>query len=351
VAIAQSDGAAFAEITSAGKLVYLGRLPQYSAVSIWRELRVYKNYLVVGSEAVGHNVQIFDLSKLLSVNPASPKTFSNSADLTGLFKGLPNGQTHNIVINEEKGYAVAVGAVPRTSACRSGLIFINLANPASPTTPGCAAQDGYVHDAQCLVYRGPQTKYVGRDICYGYNEDSLTIYDVTDKANTKVISKTSYTGAAYTHQGWVLDPQNQQFLIMDDEYDEYDKVQPAANGRPVTYIWDIRNLEAPKQTGYYKSTTSYSVDHNQYVVNGFSYQSNYGAGLRVLDVRSIPSDPTGKGVKEVAFFDVYPEDDNQTNGGVIDFVGTWSSYAFFKSGYILINTIERGAFVVKRTDL
>lgn len=207
-----------------------------------------------------------------------------------------------------------------------------------------------VHDAQCLVYRGPQTKYVGRDICYGYNEDSLTIYDVTDKANTKVISKTSYTGAAYTHQGWVLDTQNQQYLLMDDEYDEYDRVQPAANGRPVTYIWDIRNLEAPKQTGYYKSSTSYSVDHNQYVVNGFSYQSNYGAGLRVLDVRSIPTDPTGKSVKEVAFFDIYPEDDNQTNGGVIDFVGTWSSYAFFKSGYILINTIERGAFVVKRTN-
>jgi hypothetical protein len=62
--VAQSDGAAFAEITSDGKLVYLGRLPQYSSVSIWRELRVYKNYLVVGSEATGHNVQIFDLTKV-----------------------------------------------------------------------------------------------------------------------------------------------------------------------------------------------------------------------------------------------------------------------------------------------
>ena len=138
---------------------------------------------------------------------------------------------------------------------------------------------------------------------------------------------------------------------MDDEYDEYDRVQPAANGRPVTYIWDIRSLTAPKQTGIFKSTTSYSVDHNQYVVNGFSYQSNYGAGLRVIDVRSIPTNPTGSGVREVAFFDVYPEDDARTNGGIIDFVGSWSSYAFFKSGYIFVNTIERGGFVVKRTDI
>jgi len=30
---------------------------------------------------------------------------------------------------------------------------------------------------RCIVYRGPDEKYVGRDICYGYNEDTLTIYD------------------------------------------------------------------------------------------------------------------------------------------------------------------------------
>lgn len=103
--------------------------------------------------------------QLLTINPTSPVTFSNARDLTGLFRGLPNGQAHNVVVNEEKNYAVAVGAQPRTSACKGGLIFINLTNPALPTTPGCAAQDGYVHDAQCLVYRGPDTRYTGKDIC------------------------------------------------------------------------------------------------------------------------------------------------------------------------------------------
>ncbi|KAG7126732.1 Inositol-1 like protein [Verticillium longisporum] len=147
------------------------------------------------------------INKLLTVNPASPVTFSNSRDLTGYWNGLPAGSTHNIVINEEKQYAVAVGAQPRTSTCRSGLIFIDLKDPAKPTTLGCAAGDGYVHDAQCLVYRGPDTKYQGRDICYGYNEDTLTIYDVTDKTTTKIISRTSYEGASYTHQGWVTNTQ------------------------------------------------------------------------------------------------------------------------------------------------
>jgi hypothetical protein len=161
-----------------------------------------------------------------------------------------------------------------------------------------------VHDAQCLIYRGPDAAYRGREICYGYNEDTLTIYDVTDKKAPKILSITSYTGAAYTHQGSVLDPNDQRYLLLDDEYDEYDKVGPGAAGNPITYIWDISSLKAPKQTGYYKSGAK-GIDHNQYVANGYAYQSNYGTGLRVLDVRSIPSDPTGKGVKEVAFFGMY----------------------------------------------
>lgn len=33
-------------------------------------------------------------------------------------------------------------------------------------------------------------------------------------------------------------------------------------------------------------------------------------------------------------------------GGRVEFVGTWGHYAF-PSGYIFVNTIERGGFVVK----
>jgi choice-of-anchor B domain-containing protein len=124
---------------------------------------------------------------------------------------------------------------------------------------------------------------------------------VTDKKAPMILSNTSYEGAAYTHQGQVLDPMNQHYLLLDDEYDEYDKVGPGIPGHPITYIWDISSLRAPKQTGLYKSAAQ-GIDHNQYVANGFAYQSNYGTGFRVLDVRSIPDDPTGAGVKEVGFF-------------------------------------------------
>ncbi|KAF2277360.1 uncharacterized protein EI97DRAFT_288958 [Westerdykella ornata] len=346
VAIGQSDGTAFAEISKEGKLIYLGRLPQFSVPSNWREIRGHNNLMIIGSEAEKHGIQIFDMTKLLTVDPANPVTFSNDKDLAGHYNGLPIGRTHNVVTNPAGNFIYSVGAAPRNHTCRSGIIFIDISDPSNPTSPGCASADGYVHDAQCLFYKGPDTRYTGREICYGYNEDTLTIYDITDKKNPEILSITSYEGAAYTHQGAVLDPENQQYLLLDDEYDEYDKVGPGIPGNPITYIWDISDLTKPRQTGLYKSEAK-GIDHNQYVANGFAYQSNYGTGFRVLDVRSIPSDPTGKGVKEVGFFDIYPEDDNAPGGGSVDFVGTWSSYALFKSGYILVNTMERGAFIVK----
>lgn len=114
----------------------------------------------------------------------------------------------------------------------------------------------------------------------------------------------------------------------------------------MTYIFDITSLEHPVNTGYYKSKTR-SVDHNQFVHNGLAFQSNYQAGLRVLDVSSIPEDPSGKGVEEIAYFDVYPGDDALEGGGeaLWDF-GTWSHFSF-GSGFVVVNTIDRGAFVVK----
>ncbi|KAI6360556.1 hypothetical protein MCOR25_006719 [Pyricularia grisea] len=344
------QGASFIEILPTGKMRHVGFLPTFGTLSensLWREIRGYKHYMLIGSEQNGHGVQIFDMKKLLDItDEQAPRQFAQS-EVTGHFTELPIGATHNVVSNDEMEYGVAVGARPRTDACRGGLIFFDLKDPSNPKKLGCHADDGYVHDAQCLVYRGPDKRYEGRDICYGYNEDTLTIYDVTDKTKTNIISRTGYEGSSYTHQGWVLDKNNQEYLLMDDEYDEYDAIPgPGQDGFAATYIWDIKDLENPKQTGVYKATVR-GIDHNQYVVDGYSYQSSYINGFRVYDVSSIPSDPTGAGVCETAFFDIYPEDDSAPGGGVLQFSGSWASYAYFKSGYIFINSIERGAFVVK----
>ncbi|KAF8469961.1 hypothetical protein BDZ91DRAFT_719470 [Kalaharituber pfeilii] len=363
--IGQTDGAAIAEVVGKGwwnylgkkegTLDYIGRIPHQSLPSIWREIKSYKHYAIIGSEAVGHGIQIFDIHKALELRSGGfldykrlsreTKVFDLKTDLTAWFSDLPVGRSHNVVIAEASQHILAVGAQPRNDSCRSGLIFIDVSDPSKPQRTGCAADDGYVHDAQCLIYKGPDSRYNGREICYGYNEDSLTIYDISDKTTTNIISKTSYEGASYTHQGWVLDTENQEFLLLDDELDERNSAGSAADGRSTTYIWNITNLGAPIQTGIWKSDII-AIDHNQYIRNGFTYQSNYGAGLRILDVSSIPFKPSGEDIKEVAYFDIFPDDDESPQPV---FIGSWANYPFFKSGYIVVNTFDRGTFVVKRS--
>lgn len=62
--------------------------------------------------------------------------------------------------------------------------------------------------------------YNGTDVCYSFNENSFTIYNITDPFVPVIISTTSYYGVSYSHQGWVVDEKNQSYLLLNDEYDE-----------------------------------------------------------------------------------------------------------------------------------
>ncbi|KAI9844683.1 MAG: hypothetical protein M1837_005425 [Sclerophora amabilis] len=340
-AVGQTDGTAFVEIGAGGALKYLGRLPTQTESSPWRDMKVINGYVYIGSEAPGHGLQIFDMRKLLNIR--SPKKFDIRRDLTALFTGF--GSSHNIVAHEETNMIYAVGT-SRNLACAGGLFMVDVSNPAKPFSPGCASEDGYVHDAQCVFYEGPDTKYLGKEICFNYNEDTLTIMDVTDKKKPILISRTPYAGAAYTHQGWLTSLTDMNFLLLDDELDEEEGTGVAANGRTTTYVFNITSLGEPTNTGYYQSPAK-SIDHNQYVLNGLSYQSNYNSGLRIVDISSVESDPSARGFKQAGFFDCHPEDDSV--GGIVEFSGSWSVYPYFPSGYILLNSIERGLYSLKYT--
>ncbi|KAK4159871.1 hypothetical protein QBC43DRAFT_326476 [Cladorrhinum sp. PSN259] len=341
-AVGQTDGTAFVEVKSDGSLVYLGRLPTQTTSSSWRDMKVIGNHVYIGSEASNHGLQVFDMTKLLTINPSSPKTFSISSDLTARFSGF--GSSHNIVAHEETKMIYAVGTAT-SAGCKGGLFMVNVTNPATPTSAGCLSAGGYVHDAQCVIYKGPDSRYTNKEICFNFNEDTLDIVDVTNKKSPATLSSTAYNGASYTHQGWLADD-SMRYLLLDDELDEQNKKGVAANQRTTTYIVDVASLTAPKFTGTYQSPAK-AIDHNQYVKNGLSYQANYGSGLRIINVKSLSSDPTGKGITEVGYFDCYPEDDSV--GGRAEFTGTWSVYPYFKSGFVLLNSIERGVYSLKYT--
>ncbi|KAM3517799.1 hypothetical protein NHJ13051_008679 [Beauveria bassiana] len=340
--IGQTDGTAFVEVLKDGSLQYIGRLPTQTENSVWRDMKVIGNHAYIGAEARNHGLQVFDLTKLLTLDPKNPKTFNTNSDLTAHYKDF--GSSHNIVAHDSTNTISAVGTKP-ADGCNAGLWMLDVSDPSRPQKSGCVSEDGYVHDAQCVIYSGPHQRYRGREICFNYNEDTLTIADITERASPKQLSRTTYKGATYTHQGWIAD-EEMRYLLLDDELDESSKTGPAADQKTTTYIVDVSDLTKPVFTGLYKSPAK-SIDHNQYVINGLSYQANYGSGLRIVDVSSVTQDPTGAGFKEAGFFDVRPEDDSV--GGQATFNGAWSVYPYLKSGYILVNSIERGVFSLKYT--
>jgi len=92
------NGTAFIDISDDENLIYLGKLNTATQASSWRDVKVYNDHAFIVSEAPGHGMQVFDLTKLRDVsNP--PTSFQADARYTGF------GNAHNIVINEETGFA------------------------------------------------------------------------------------------------------------------------------------------------------------------------------------------------------------------------------------------------------
>jgi choice-of-anchor B domain-containing protein len=315
--VGRSTGTAFVDITTPSQPVYVGKLPTRTVESSWRDIETYGDYAIIASEAFGHGVQIFDLRSLRSV-VSPPQTFSP----TQLYGGFT---THTIAVNPASGFAYAAG----TNTCNGGLHMIDIRNPLTPVFAGCYPDDGYTHDTQCVNYAGPDAAYVGREICFNSNEDTLTIVDVTTKSTPRLVSRTGYAGYGYTHQGWLTE--DHAYFFVDDELDE---INSHHNTR--TYVWDVADLDAPRLVGFHTGTTA-AIDHNQYVRGNYIFQANYRAGLRILRIDNAATAT----LTEVGYFDVYPPDNNPS------FNGAWSAYPFFDSGTVVVNGIEQGLFVVR----
>lgn len=316
------EGTAFVDVTEPTDPVVVGVLPTDDVDNriLWRDVKVYADHAFVVSEIRPHGMQVFDLTRLRDVL-ITPTVFT--ADT--MYEEFTNA--HNISINEDTGFAYAVG----TNTCDGGLHMIDIQDPKSPAFAGCASEDGYVHDVECVIYQGWDGRFRNHEICFGSNEDTVTIYDVTDKDNPVVLSRTGYPSAGYTHQG-SLTPDHRWFLF-GDELDELN----ATVGETTTYIMQLRKLDQPEAVVPFAHETQ-TIDHNLYIHGSFVFEANYVEGLQILtyDRKSLEAGQ----LTRVGFFDVVPGVDAATFGG------SWSNYRF-DSGTTVVSTIESGLFVLQ----
>jgi len=329
--VGRTDGTSFVDVTNPAAPVYLGNLPMTEGANaaIWRDMKVFKDHAYIVADASGqHGMQVFDLARLRDLDGSNPPTLA--ADFT--YDKIAS--SHNIVINEETGFGYSVGSSSGGETCGGGLHMIDLNDPKNPTFAGCFADPstgrsgtGYSHDAQCVVYAGPDSEHAGKEICMGSNETALSISDVTDKENPSAISMVVYPNVAYAHQGWLSE--DHEYFYMNDEGDE---PQGLVEGTR-TLVWDVRDLDEPVLVTEYIATTT-TTDHNLYIKDNLMYQSNYGSGLRIIDI-SDRANPV-----EVGYLDTTP------NGGM----GSWSNFPYFKSGAVGVTSGGEGLFMVRKQD-
>jgi choice-of-anchor B domain-containing protein len=332
------NGLAVVDVTQPRQPREIGTIPGPN--STWRDMDVvqfydeaegrWKAYAYCVADAVVQGLQVIDLTGLPdSISLANTYTEFSSAHTIHMSNVH---RATGVALPGLKPYLFVEGSNLNGGAFRT----LDISNPLAPVEVIKPSQgQQYAHDAASFVLRGARAAQCepGHDPCevyIDYNENTVDLWDTTDKTKPVRLSSTPYAGSGYTHSGWPT--ADNMFVFVQDELDE-------ANLGVNTLLrtMDISDLRAPFISNIWTGPTQ-AIDHNGYVKGSRFYFANYRRGMTILDV-SDPNDP-----QEIGFFDSYPGSDSAF------FNGPWGVYPFLPSGTIVVSDIDRGLFILREQN-
>ena len=267
---------------------------------IWKEIKVYKHYAYITSEA-GGGLQIADLSNL----PASNVPYHywqptiNNQQLSTI---------HALHVDTTKGNIYLYGS----NIGNGGAICASLQDPWNPTYLG-SYDLKYVHDG----YVDNDTLYAGEIL-----DGTCTILDFTNKSNPAILTSFN-TPLNFTHNTWPS--KDKHYLFTTDE----------KSNSPLT-SYDISDLNNVVELDRIKSNPgTNSIVHNTHItLDSFAVTSWYKDGFTIVDVKRPHN------LVQVGNYDTYP------TGAGNGFNGAWGVYPFLPSKTILVSNIEDGLHVL-----
>ena len=309
--------------------------------SLWREVKVlqvpqaggsHRAYAYVTTEAPGGGLQIIDLTNLPASVTLANTLLEFSTSHTLYVSNIDYAT--NTPLPGRQPFLYIAGANLAGGAFR----IYDLSDPLSPTLvtlpPGGT---GYMHDSTSLLITDNRTTQCANahnpcEVLVDFNETSVDLWDVTDKAAPVRLSTTSYPTATYVHSGW---PSAVGMHIV--VHDELDELRRSLNTH--IYTLDVGDLRAPSLvTSYIGGTTA--TDHNGYTIGDRYYVSHYKRGLVVFDVGN------PRALREIGSFDTYLSP--SANSAGTD--GAWGVYPFLPSGTLLVSDIENGLYLLKLNE-
>ena len=303
--VALRNALAVVEITTPAVPVIIEEIGHGSC--LWGDVKVFGDHCYVVNHCFG-GMDVIDLSDVDNGNVVLVQVFTD-----GGFN-----RSHNVAIDTLSGFLYTCD-----SNLNGGrLVAYDLSDPDNPTQAGqVSAEIGVTcHDAQIVTYTsGPNA---GKQIAFAaVGGTGLDIYDVTDKSNITRLSRSTYPNLSFAHQCWLSN--DRQFLYLNDE----------ADGINETVIFDVSDPASPVLVNTYSSNVP-ATDHNVYAHDGFIFEAEYLAGVRIFCADD-PANPV-----QVGWFDTHPGSDSP------GFDGVWSVYPFFASGTLIASDETLGLFVL-----
>ncbi|TVQ47015.1 MAG: choice-of-anchor B family protein [Saprospirales bacterium] len=275
------------------------------AESIWRDMKIWDNYVYVVADRGTDGFLIIDMS----MAPDSFNYHFHRPEIT-INNALqdPLGRCHNIWI-DEKGYAYLSGCRPQNNG--GVLIFDLNEDPEFPSFVGAAAPI-YSHD-----------NFVRNDMMYSADiiDGFFSIHDVSDRTSP-VLLATQNTTSTFTHNCWLSD--DGKYLFTTDE-------------RPESYVdaYDVSDPSDIKYISSFRPITNKGqgvIPHNVHYHEGFLYVSWYTDGVIIVDAHKPDN------MVKVGQYDTFL-------GPHGDFNGHWGAYPFLPSGLLLSTDRQNGFFV------
>jgi choice-of-anchor B domain-containing protein len=331
------NGTAIVEVTDPAHPRQVATIP--GNTSAWREVKVYqvrdnaasryRAYVYVSTEAPGSGIQVLDLSGLPNSVTLATTLTDTSSQHTLYVSNIDYGT--NVALPGEEAFLYAAGSNLNSGAWR----VYSLANPAQPqliTTAPAGTQ--YMHDSTSLYLTDGRTTQCDQghspcEVLVDFNENTVDLWDVTNKTQAVRLSSTTYPSATYTHSGWPSADQRSLFF-----HDELEEIRRGLN--TAIYTMNLDDLRAPTIVTSYQ-TTGTTTDHNGYTKGNRYFVSHYRRGLVVFDV----SNPAQ--LREIGAFDTFLVPAADTAGTD----GAWGVYPFLPSGTVLISDISNGLFILK----
>jgi choice-of-anchor B domain-containing protein len=264
--------------------------------SFWREMKQYRNWIYVSTEAAGGGVQIIRMTD--PENPVLATTYAGSFN-----------REHTVTVDTTRALLILNGT--RLNNSSAGMRILSLANPEAPAELGSYVFD-YVHDSWM---RGTRLH------AFCINTGTIRIFDTSDPTFPDEQSSWNYPNSK-SHSGETSKDGRYLFVCDETNYSTFK-------------VFDIQDLFAHPML-WETTVNPLSIVHNVHVKQDTAFVSWYTEGVRLFDV----ADPTLPA--EWGYYDTYPG----FSGG---FHGVWEVAPFFPSGTFIASDIETGLYVFRAT--